>query len=197
MWPAVFLWYVQQPGFDLSRNSWSLLNCYWTVQGLANLCRWGLVTVDLYACCQQQTVIDVINLCPLTELMGGLPSILGAGNAAVHWLENMAATAFVKWSESRWLCGIYTIDMHVKPDTERRVWLDGWLCSQPVPLTSSISMPAVLITRPTVKQNLPFLLYWHYNHRQYSYMGMARQSWPRQLVKFQDGVPANGLSPTC
>jgi len=34
---------------------------------------------------------------------------------------------------------------------------DGWLTQQPVPLSNAVSMPTVLVTEPTVTQNLRFL----------------------------------------
>jgi len=51
---------------------------------------------DLCACGQRQTVIHVVDLCPLTELEGRVQSLHEAGDEAVHCLENTTATAFTK-----------------------------------------------------------------------------------------------------
>jgi len=84
-----------QPGFDLPRQSWTLLNRFQTDQGprRANLHKWGLEFCD---CGQRQTMGHIVDLCPLTQLDGGLTSLEKADDDAVTWLKTTAATALPK-----------------------------------------------------------------------------------------------------
>ena len=67
---------IKQPGFefDLSRHTWSLLNGFWTGQGpcRANLHKWGLGQSPSYDGGQRQTMNHIVNMCPLTNVEGGL-----------------------------------------------------------------------------------------------------------------------------
>jgi len=86
---------IPQPGFDLPHRSWSLINHFRTDQGrcLSNLHKWGLTSSDLCACGQQQTMNNMVNVCPLTKFGGWLRSLHEADDDAIHWLEFTAATA--------------------------------------------------------------------------------------------------------
>jgi len=68
---------IQQPGFDLPRHSWTLLNRFCTGQGpcRANMHKWGLASSTLCDCREQQTIEHIVNSCPITKLDGGLLSL--------------------------------------------------------------------------------------------------------------------------
>ena len=87
---------IRQPGFDLPRRSWSLLNHFQTGQRhcLSNLHKCGLASSDFCVCGQQQTMNQMV-----MKLGGGLHSLHEAGDDAVHWLKFAAATALAKWNE--------------------------------------------------------------------------------------------------
>ena len=61
---------IWQPGFDLHRQSWSLLNRFQTGQGpcRALLHKWGLAKSLTSNCGQQQTMSDIVDACPLTKV---------------------------------------------------------------------------------------------------------------------------------
>jgi len=88
---------IQQPGFDLPRRSWTLLNRFWTDRGLccANLHKWGLAASELCDCGQRQTMGHIVDSCPLTQLDGG-QRLHKANDDAVTWLKTTAATALSK-----------------------------------------------------------------------------------------------------
>jgi len=89
---------IQQPGFDLLRQSWTLLNHFRTDQGpcRANLHKWGLAASELCDCGQRHTMGHIVDSCPLTQLDGGLTSLHKADDDAVTWLKTMVATALAK-----------------------------------------------------------------------------------------------------
>jgi len=60
---------IRQPGFDLPRKQWSLLNHFCTELGLCSACgrKWWLTDIDLCPCGES---------CPLTELNGSLSRLL-------------------------------------------------------------------------------------------------------------------------
>jgi len=82
---------IRQPGFDLPRRSWSLLNRFRTDQGQCGAClkRWGQATSDLCDCGEIQTMHHIVNSCPLTRFEGGLQALHQADEAAVRWLSRM------------------------------------------------------------------------------------------------------------
>ena len=82
---------IRQPGFDLPRRKWCLLNRYRTAQGQCRAClkRWGQATSDLCDCGEIQTMSHMVDVCPLTRLEGGLQTLHQADDAAVEWLSNM------------------------------------------------------------------------------------------------------------
>lgn len=82
---------IRQPGFDLPRRQWSLLNRFRTAQGLckANLKKWGLATDDLCDCGAIQTMSHIVDACPFTKLHGGLRALHGADVSAVNWLTSL------------------------------------------------------------------------------------------------------------
>ena len=65
---------IRQPGFDLPRRQWCLLNRFRTAQGQCRAClkRWGQATSDLCDCGEIQTMSHIVNACPLTKFDGGL-----------------------------------------------------------------------------------------------------------------------------
>jgi hypothetical protein len=86
---------IRQPGFDLPRRQWSLLNRFRTGQGhcRANHKRWGLAMNDLCDCGQIQTMSHIVDDCPLTRYPGGLQALHTADKDAFDWLINMAQYA--------------------------------------------------------------------------------------------------------
>jgi len=81
---------VRQPGFDLPRQQWSLLNRFRTEQGHCGACRrkWQLTDTDLCPCGETQTMSHIVESCPLTKLNGGLSRLHSADEDAVSWLTN-------------------------------------------------------------------------------------------------------------
>ena len=80
---------IRQPGFDLCRRQWCLLNRFRTAQGECKACRkrWGQTTSDLCDCGEIQTMSHIVNACPLTKFEGGLQALHEADEAAVKWLS--------------------------------------------------------------------------------------------------------------
>jgi len=89
---------IRQPGFDLPRRSWSLLNRFQTGLGqcCANLFKWGLSTSDLWICGQPQTMTHIVDSCPESSLDGGLPRLHSADEYASSWLKSVAKEALAK-----------------------------------------------------------------------------------------------------
>jgi len=71
---------IRQPGFDLPRQQWSLLNRFRMEQGLCVACRrkWRLTDTDLCPCDETQTMFHVVESCPLTKLNGGVSRVHSA-----------------------------------------------------------------------------------------------------------------------
>jgi len=65
---------IRQPGFDLPRHQWSLLNRFRTEQGHCGACRWKwwLTDTDMCPCGETQMMSHTVESCPLTKLNGGL-----------------------------------------------------------------------------------------------------------------------------
>jgi len=78
---------VRQPGFDLPRQQWSLLNRFRTEQGHCGACRrkWQLTDTDLCPCGEMSHIVES---CPLTKLNGGLSRLHSADEDAVSLLTN-------------------------------------------------------------------------------------------------------------
>jgi len=89
---------VRQPGFNLPRHTWSLMNRFRTGQGPshANLHKWGLAQSPSYDCGQRQTMNHIVDTCPLTKFEGGLNLLHKADDDAVIWLESTATAALAK-----------------------------------------------------------------------------------------------------
>jgi len=83
---------IRQPGFDHSRQQWSLLNHFRTEQGHCGACRrkWRFTDTDLCPCGETQTMSHIVESCPLTKLNGGLSWLHSADEDAVSWLTVMA-----------------------------------------------------------------------------------------------------------
>jgi len=81
---------IRQPGFDLPRQQWSLLNRFCTEQGHCGACRrkWRLTETDLCPCGEIQTMFHIVESCLLTKLHGGLSRLHSADEDAVSWLTN-------------------------------------------------------------------------------------------------------------
>jgi len=86
---------IRQPGFDLPRHIWSLLNRFRTGQGprVANLHKWGLTQSPSCDCGQRQTMNHIVDTCPLTKFEGGLNLLHEADDDTVISLESTATAA--------------------------------------------------------------------------------------------------------
>jgi len=89
---------IRQPGFDLPRHTWSMLNRFRTGRGTcrADLHQWGRSTSESCSCGQKQTMIHIVDSCPLSRFEGGLQRLNTADDRAVHWLETAAKKALAK-----------------------------------------------------------------------------------------------------
>jgi len=89
---------IRQPGFDLPRQQWSLLNRFRTEQGHCGACRrkWQLADTDLCPCGETQMIFHIVESCPLTKLNGGLSRLHSADEDAVSWL-----TSYGSWTHTR------------------------------------------------------------------------------------------------
>ena len=81
---------IRQPGFDLPRQQWSLLNRFHTEQGHCGACRrkWQLTDTDLCPCGETQTMSHIVESCPCTELNDDLSRLHSADEDTVSWLTN-------------------------------------------------------------------------------------------------------------
>jgi len=76
---------IQQPGFDLPRQRWSLLNHFWTAQGHCGACKkkWNQAATDLCPCGEKQTMFYLVNSCSLTKLNGSVSQLHSANDEVV------------------------------------------------------------------------------------------------------------------
>jgi len=86
---------IRQPGFDLPRQHWSLLNRFRTEQGHCGACRrkWRLTDTDLCPSGETRTMSHIVESCPLSKLNGGLSRLYSADEDAVSWL-----TSYGSWN---------------------------------------------------------------------------------------------------
>jgi len=66
---------IWQPGFDLPRQQWSLLNSFCTKQRHCGACRrkWRLTDTDLCPCGETQTMSHMVASCPWQSWMAAYP----------------------------------------------------------------------------------------------------------------------------
>jgi len=69
---------IRQPGFDLPRHYWALLNRLQTNQGQYASYRkkWGLAATDMCPCGKCQTMSHIVNSCPQSKLEGAAAIVL-------------------------------------------------------------------------------------------------------------------------
>jgi len=86
---------IRQPGFDLPRQQWSLLNRFRTEQGHSSAFRkkWRLTNTALCPCGETRTMSHIVESCPLTKLNGSLSGLHSADEDAVSWL-----TSYGSWN---------------------------------------------------------------------------------------------------
>ena len=89
---------IRQPGFDLPRHTWSLMNSFRTGQGPChgNLHKWDLAQSPSCDCGQRQTMNHIVDAWPLTEFEGRLNLLHEADDDAVIWLGSTATAAIAK-----------------------------------------------------------------------------------------------------
>jgi len=99
---------IQQPGFNLPRRHWALLNRFPTNQGHCASCwkNWGLAATDICPCGKRQTMSHIVNSCPQTKLEGGLQRLHPADDDDTEWLKTQLVNALDNnnrpWA-SRWI----------------------------------------------------------------------------------------------
>ena len=101
---------IRQPGFDLPRQQWSLLNRFCTEQGHCGACRRKWWLTDLCPCGEAQAMSHIVESCPLTKLNGGLSRLHSADEDAVSWL-----TSYGAWHAHEKMITICSIG-HCHPD---------------------------------------------------------------------------------
>jgi len=79
---------IRQPGFDLPRQQWSLLNRFWTADDHCGACKkkWNQATTDLCPCGVKQTMSHIVDSCPLVKVKWWLSQLHSADDEAVAWL---------------------------------------------------------------------------------------------------------------
>ena len=84
---------IRQPGLDLPRQQWSLLNRFCTEEGHCGACRekWRFTDTDLCPCGETKTMFHIVESCPLTKLNGGLSWLHSADVDAVSRLTNLGS----------------------------------------------------------------------------------------------------------
>ena len=92
---------IRQPGFDLPRQQWSLLNRFRTEQG-----HWQLTDTDLCPYGETQTMSHIVESCPVTKLNGGLSWLHAVDEDAVLWLAGYGS-----WHSYE--KKMYTLDVHL------------------------------------------------------------------------------------
>ena len=109
---------IHQPGFNLPRQQWSLLNHFRTEQRHCSACRrkWRLTDTDLCPCGEIHTMSHIVESCPLTKLNGGLSRLHSVDEDAVSWL-----TSYGSWhayeKKKKCLIVLSEIGNHVNWDT--------------------------------------------------------------------------------
>jgi len=58
--------------------------------------KWGFASSPLCDCGEQQTMDQIVDLCPITKLDGGLLSLHEADDDAISWLKLTATKSLAK-----------------------------------------------------------------------------------------------------
>jgi len=95
---------IRQPGFDLPRQQWSLLNRFRTEQEHYGACRrkWRLTDTDLCPYGETQTMSHIVESCPLTKLNGGLSRLRSADEDAFSWLTSYGSWNAYEKKKKKW-----------------------------------------------------------------------------------------------
>jgi len=109
---------IRQPGFDLPRKQWFLLNRFRTEQGHCGACRrkWRLTDTDLCPCGETQTMFHIVE-----SLNGGLSWLHSADEDVVSWQTSYGSRhAYEKkktwcWADRLW-----------RPLRQQLPWLVSW-----------------------------------------------------------------------
>jgi len=121
---------IQQLGFDLPRQQWSLPNRFRTKQGHCGACRrkWRLTDADLCPCGKTQTMSHIVESCPLTKLNGGLSRLHSADEDAVSWL-----TSYGSWhayeKKKKWCMVILWYQHSCRSADQISDAIDIWRCA--------------------------------------------------------------------
>jgi len=76
---------IRQPGFDLPRQQWSLLNRSRAAQSHCGACKkkWNQAVTDLCPCGEKQTMFHIVHSCPLSKINGSLSQLHSADDKAL------------------------------------------------------------------------------------------------------------------
>ena len=96
---------IRQPGFNLPRQQWSLLNRFRTEQLHCGACRrkWRLTDTDLCPCGETQMMSHIIESCALTKLNGGLSLLHSADKTLFRGWPVMVHDTHTRRSGCCWI----------------------------------------------------------------------------------------------
>ena len=86
------------PGFQLPRRLWNVLNRFRTATGICahTLHKWGARPTSKCICGHpDQTMMHIIDECPLLALEGGLQCAHSVSDTAVEWLQSLSSANFL------------------------------------------------------------------------------------------------------
>ena len=99
---------IQVPRFDLPRRLWCTLNRFRTGQGrcAASLTHWQQITHPTSCDCgaPQQTMMHIVEDCPVTRFPSGLPALQLADENALIWLDTQIAIRREKCARHLKIC---------------------------------------------------------------------------------------------
>jgi len=114
---------IRQPGFDLSSCSWSLVTVSWQAKTAALQTYANVRPLYVQPSADHDALLSTRLL---TKIEGSPQSLHEAYAEAVHWLENVATTAFAKLKYSdiamriRRLYNYYSLEWTIHK--KRKVW---------------------------------------------------------------------------
>jgi len=128
---------IRQPGFDLPRQQWSLLNRFRTEQGHCGACRrkWRLTDTDLCPCGETQTMSHIVESCPdKTEWWLILATLCG-------WRRCFVA-------EQLWFMTCIREDYILRANYQALIWITSNVANQqiPCPTTSGWTLSQTSLT---------------------------------------------------
>ena len=82
---------IQLPGMDVPRGQWNLLNRFRSDAGLCrnSMHEWGYIASPLCDCGEHQTMMHIVNECPLTCFDGGISELHQAHDQCLQLAAEM------------------------------------------------------------------------------------------------------------